>query len=165
MRILALPAALPAALLVALPAAAQAQLPPEHPAERPPEHTAAPAVGAVHAGEPPLSQQLRDPAMQESLAATVAVLGEVLLDLPLAPIVEPMAEAAGRDPASVDPDLTLRKMRPEAGEIPARAAQELPRALDRAAAMAGTVETVRPILADMAGRLMEALEEARRGGR
>jgi len=165
MRILALPAALPAALLVALPAAAQAQLPPEHPAERPPEHPAAPADGAVHAGEPPLSQQLRDPAMQESLAATVAVLGEVLLDLPLAPIVEPMAEAAGRDPASVDPDLTLRKMRPEAGEIPARAAQELPRALDRAAAMAGTVETVRPILADMAGRLMEALEEARRGGR
>jgi hypothetical protein len=165
MRILALPAA----LLVALPAAAQAQLPPEHPAERPPEHPpehpAAPADGAVHAGEPPLSQQLRDPAMQESLAATVAVLGEVLLDLPLAPIVEPMAEAAGRDPASVDPDLTLRKMRPEAGEIPARAAQELPRALDRAAAMAGTVETVRPILADMAGRLMEALEEARRGGR
>lgn len=161
MRILALPAA----LFVALPAAAQAQLPPEHPAERPPEHPVAPADGAVHAGEPPLSQQLRDPAMQESLAATVAVLGEVLLDLPLAPIVEPMAEAAGRDPASVDPDLTLRKMRPDAGEIPARAAQELPRALDRAAAMAGTVETVRPILADMAGRLMEALEEARRGGR
>ncbi|WP_338447168.1 hypothetical protein V5F89_05105 [Pelagerythrobacter marensis] len=149
MRILALSAA----AMLALPAAAQAQA------------AGDPPVLDYSADDAPLSQQLRDPAMQDGLAATVAVLGEILLDLPLAPIVEPMAEAAGRDPGDVDPDLTLRKMRPEAGDLPARAAEELPRAMDRMAAMAGGIEAMAPALRDLAGQLEFALDRARRQGR
>lgn len=113
--------------------------------------------------EEPLSSRLSDPVVQDQLASTVAVLGEILLDLPLAPIVEPMAQAAGRGPGSVDPDLTLRKMNPGAGEMPARAARELPRAMGAMSAMAGSIEAMRPALRDMADRLRFEIDEARRG--
>ena len=146
MRILALSAA----AMLALPVAAQAQV------------AGDPLGDEYLADDAPLSQQLRDPAMQDGLAATVAVLGEILLDLPLAPIMEPMAEATGRDPGTVDPDLTLRKMRPDAGELPTRAARELPRAMDTMAAMAGGIEAMRPALQDLAGRLEFAFAQVRR---
>lgn len=115
--------------------------------------------------EEPLSQRLADPAVQNELATTVAVLGEILLDMPLAPIVEPMAEIAGRDPGSVDPDLTLRKMNPEASDVPARIAQGLPRAMGAMASMAGSLEAMRPALREMAERLEYGLEQASRGAR
>jgi hypothetical protein len=110
--------------------------------------------------EEPLSERLSDPATQEHLASTIAVLGEVLLDLPLAPILEPMAEIAG-DPGSVDPDLTLRKMNPEAGDVAARAASRLPQAMDAMAAMAGSIEAMAPALDIMADRLRAGIDQAR----
>ncbi|WP_374408754.1 hypothetical protein [Pelagerythrobacter sp.] len=112
--------------------------------------------------EAPLSQRLADPAAQEQMAATIAVLGEVLLDLPLAPFVAPLAEATGAAPGSVDPDLTLRSMNPQAGDIPAEAARELPRAMGAMAAMAGSIEAMRPALGEMAERLRAGIEEAQR---
>jgi hypothetical protein len=111
----------------------------------------------------PLSQRLGDPVVQDQMASTIAVFGEVLLDLPLAPILEPMAEIAGRDPGSVDPDMTLRKMNPEAGDVAARAARELPQAMDAMAAMAGSIEAMRPALDLMADRLRAGIDQARRG--
>lgn len=111
--------------------------------------------------EEPLSQRLGDPAVQDQLATTVAVLGEILLDMPLAPIVEPMAEMTGRDADSVDPDLTLRKMRPEASEVPSRIARDLPRMMEAVASMAGSFEAMRPALREMAERLEFSLDQAR----
>ena len=40
-----------------------------------------------------LSQRLSDPRTQNQVAATVAVLSEILLDMPLAPLIEPLARA------------------------------------------------------------------------
>lgn len=113
----------------------------------------------------PLSQRLADPAVQDELSATVAVLGEILLDMPLAPIVEPMAEIAGRGPGSVDPDLTLRKMRPEASDVPARVARDLPRAMGAMASMADSLEAMRPALREMAERLEFGIDQAIRDPR
>jgi hypothetical protein len=175
MRILA-PAALAALML---PAVAQAQAADPMPTYDPDEayqgaydEYDAPAYDAPYAGDydapyegaydAPLSQRLSDPAMQDRLASTVAVLGEVLLDMPLAPLVEPMARATGRQPGSVDPDLTLRKMSPRAGDVSARVAQDLPRAMDAMGAMAGSIEAMRPALQGMADRMRAAMEEARR---
>lgn len=115
--------------------------------------------------EEPLSQRLADPVVQNELASTVAVLGEILLDMPLAPIVEPMAEIAGRDPGSVDPDLTLRKMRPEASDVPTRVARDLPRAMGAMASMADSLEAMRPALREMAERLEFGIDQASRGQR
>jgi hypothetical protein len=84
--------------------------------------------------------------------------------MPLAPIVEPMAEIAG-DPGSVDPDLTLRKMRPEASDVPARVARDLPRAMGAMASMADSLEAMRPALREMAERLEFGINQATRGPR
>lgn len=154
MRILVLPIA---AAALALPAAAAAQTPDAYEGDLYGDYEVEPL------DEEPLSQRLTDPAMQQELATTIAVLGEVLLDLPLAPFVEPMAEIAGRDPGSIDPDLTLRKMNPGAGDVAARAARELPRAMDTMAAMAGSIEAMRPALDAMAERLRAGIDQARRG--
>lgn len=158
MRILALCAA--AAL--AFPAAASASEPAPLPDF---ELYDAPLYAPEMEYEEPLSQRLADPVVQNELASTVAVLGEILLDMPLAPIVEPMAEIAGRDPGSVDPDLTLRKMRPEASDVPARVARDLPRAMGAMASMADSLEAMRPALREMAERLEFGIDQATRGQR
>ncbi len=158
MRILALCAA--AAL--AYPAAASASEPAPLPDF---ELYDAPLYAPEMEYEEPLSQRLADPVVQNELASTVAVLGEILLDMPLAPIVEPMAEIAGRDPGSVDPDLTLRKMRPEASDVPARVARDLPRAMGAMASMADSLEAMRPALREMAERLEFGIDQATRGQR
>lgn len=158
MRILALCAA--AAL--AFPAAASASEPAPLPDY---ELYDAPLYAPEVEYEEPLSQRLADPVVQNELASTVAVLGEILLDMPLAPIVEPMAEIAGRNPGSVDPDLTLRKMRPEASDVPARVARDLPRAMGAMASMADSLEAMRPALREMAERLEFGIDQATRGQR
>ncbi|RXZ64270.1 hypothetical protein [Pelagerythrobacter rhizovicinus] len=158
MRILALCAA--AAL--AFPAAASASEPAPLPDF---ELHDAPLYAPEAEYEEPLSQRLADPAVQNELASTVAVLGEILLDMPLAPIVEPMAEIAGRDPGSVDPDLTLRKMRPEASDVPARVARDLPRAMGAMASMTDSLEAMRPALREMAERLEFGIDQATRSPR
>lgn len=158
MRILALCAA----SALAFPAAASASEPAPLPDF---EVYDAPLYAPEAEYEEPLSQRLADPAVQNELASTVAVLGEILLDMPLAPIVEPMAEIAGRDPGSVDPDLTLRKMRPEASDVPARVARDLPRAMGAMASMADSMEAMRPALRAMAERLESGIDQATRSPR
>ena len=157
MRILAFSAA---AAALALPVSAYAQDPGDYYADDYQHDDYDYDVGTSY--EEPLSRSLSDPAMQDQLASTVAVLGEIMLDLPLAPIIEPIARATGS--GSVDPDLTLRRMNPGASEATARAARELPRAMDAMASMAGSIEAMRPALRDMADRLRYGIEEAREGG-
>ena len=43
-----------------------------------------------------LSETLRDPQVQATATATVAILGEVLLDMPVGPLVEAMDEAVDK---------------------------------------------------------------------
>ena len=157
MRILAFSAA---AAALALPVSAYAQDPGDYYADDYQHDDYDYDVGPGY--EEPLSRSLSDPAMQDQLASTVAVLGEIMLDLPLAPIIEPIARATGS--GSVDPDMTLRRMNPGASEATARAARELPRAMDAMASMAGSIEAMRPALRDMADRLRYGIEEAREGG-
>ncbi len=110
-----------------------------------------------------LADTLSDPRTQGEIAATVAVLSEVLLDLPLAPLLEPLAEA-GADIADVprkpvDPDLTLRRMSPGAGDIAARLPAELPRAMDRMAGMSEGFAAMIPALKDAVRRIADALPQ------
>lgn len=108
-----------------------------------------------------LSDRLSDPRTQDEIAATVSVLSEILLDLPLAPLIEPLAEATA-DAADVprrpvDPDLTLRRMSPRAGEATARIAGELPRAMDRMADMSDGLAALIPALREAARRIEDSL--------
>ena len=90
MRILAFSAA---AAALALPVSAYAQDPGDYYADDYQHDDYDYDVGTSY--EEPLSRSLSDPAMQDQLASTVAVLGEIMLDLPLAPIIEPIARATG----------------------------------------------------------------------
>lgn len=109
-----------------------------------------------------LSQRLSDPRTQNEVAATVAVLSEILLDMPLAPLIEPLAKATA-DAADVprrpvDPDLTLRRMSPRAGDVTARVARELPRAMDRMADASDGLAALLPVLRDAVRTLEDRVE-------
>ena len=111
-----------------------------------------------------LSQRLSDPRTQNEVAATVAVLSEILLDMPLAPLIEPLAKATA-DAADVprrpvDPDLTLRRMSPRAGDFTARVARELPRAMDRMADASDGIAALLPVLRDAVRTLEDRVENA-----
>lgn len=107
-----------------------------------------------------MAQTLGDPARQEALARAMGAMAEVLLDLPLAPIIGPLAEAAGEDPRDIDPDATLRKMSPSAGEVPRQIERQLPRAMGAMAGMSGAFAGMIPQLREAAERMRDALPDA-----
>ena len=101
-------------------------------------------------------------AMQDEIAATVSVLSEILLDLPLAPLIEPLAEAtadvADLPRRPVDPDLTLRRMSPRAGEVAQRMSRDLPRTMDRVADASDGIAALIPALRDAFRQIEERVE-------
>jgi hypothetical protein len=133
----------------------------------------APVLVALAAPAPALAQDrteedaarvadtLRDPALQESVAAGMAAASEALLDVPLAPLARAVAEAAGDNPRDVDPNMTLRSVSPEAQNVPAEIHDKLPRVMGAMAGMAGGVSAMIPALREMAARMEEAIEQAR----
>lgn len=123
-----------------------------------------PAIAQDAAEDAPLAEMSRvlsDRETQQRLAATVEVLAQALLDMPLAPLAEAAAKAGGRDPETVDPDMTVRKMAPDAERATEEISEELPEAMDRLATMTGALETMLPALQDMAERMKDTLETAR----
>lgn len=102
-------------------------------------------------------EALGDPARQEALAKSLGVMAEVMLDLPLAPFLAPLAEAAGEKADAIDPDTTLRSMAPGASDIPRQIEKELPRAMGALAGMGGAIEALLPQLRAMAGQVRDAL--------
>ena len=119
---------------------------------------AAPAAAQdTDAGLDEMARTMGDPIRQQAMARALGTMAEVLLDLPLAPILGPLAEAAGEDPRSVDPDATLRKVSPGAGEVPRQIERQLPRAMGAVAGMSGALASTLPALRDAAERMREAL--------
>ena len=108
-----------------------------------------------------IAETLRDPVLQQSVAAGMAAASEALLDVPLAPLARAVAEAAGEDPRDVDPDMTLRSVSPEAQDVPAEIHDKLPRVMGAMAGMAGGFSEMIPALREMAERMKDAVEEAR----
>jgi len=113
-----------------------------------------------------LSQTLSDPVKQQQIANTLAVLSEVILDLPLAPIVEPLSRAAGditgEEAEPVDPNMTLRRMRPEASDLPAEITDKVPQAMNGMARMSESLAALLPALRAMGEQLKTALPSDRR---
>lgn len=127
---------------------------------------AAPADEATDASD--IAATLRDPQVQATATATAAILGEVLLDLPVGPLVQAMDEAVDRlaeetgteAPArtEVAPDATLRDMLgPKGDKVATELATRVPQAMDAAADMAGAVEEMRPALEELGERMKRAL--------
>ncbi|WP_133366059.1 hypothetical protein [Qipengyuania sediminis] len=126
----------------------------------------APAAAAAPpaAAEPELdsvAKTLADPARQQAMARAAGAMAQVLLDLPLAPIIGPLAEAAGEDPRKVDRDATLRKMAPGAADAPRQIERHLPRAMGAMAGMSGAIAALLPQLREAAERMRDALPAER----
>lgn len=124
-----------------------------------PDTGAADLDAMARSGE--LAEKLNDPALQQTLSSSVAVLGEILLDLPLAPLAEAAAKMAGEDDAGVDPDMTLRNLAgPDADRVPAELAANLPRIMGAAAGALEGAQEITPLLRDLARQIGEAARGA-----
>lgn len=110
-----------------------------------------------------VARTMGDPARQEALARAVGAMAEIVLDMPLAPILGPIAEAAGEDPRSVDPDTTLRSVSPGASVVSRQIERELPRAMGAAASMSGAFAAMIPQLRETVDRLRAALPDTGAG--
>lgn len=122
---------------------------------------AAPAAAQdVEADLDTMARAMGDPARQEALAQALGTMAEVILDLPLAPIIGPLAEAAGEDPHDIDPDTTLRNISPGASNVPRQIERQLPRAMGAMAGMSGAFAHLLPQLREAAERMREAMPSA-----
>ena len=118
---------------------------------------AAPAERVADPAFDRMTEVLGDPARQQAMARAMGAMAEVLLDIPLAPILAPMAEAAGEDPGRIDRDATLRKMSPGASEVPRQIERQLPRAMAGMAGMSGAFADLLPQLREVAERMRDAI--------
>ena len=106
-----------------------------------------------------MAERFKDPEQQRQMALMLRTMSEVLLDMPLAPLMEALndvgGEVAGEDAPEVDPDATLRSMSPHADRVPEEIEKNLPRALDAMGSMAEAMEKMMPALKDMAERMKD----------
>ena len=141
---------LPAAALAVLSSPAAAQDAPDAAPEAAPE--AMPLAD--------MAEQMRDPERQRDMALMLQAMTEVLLDMPIAPLAEAVAEMAGEQAEKVDPDLTLRKLAPDAGRVSDGVAVVVPRAMQAMGAMAEGAEEMKPALRSMMARMRDIMERA-----
>lgn len=104
-----------------------------------------------------MADEMRDPARQREMALMLQTMTEVLLDLPIAPLAQAAADMAGEKAEEIDPDLTLRKVAPDAGRVSDGVAVAVPRAMQAMGGLAEGLSEMTPALRDMARRLREAL--------
>ena len=108
-----------------------------------------------------LIERLDDPATQQQLAGMTATMGEVLLDMPLAPMARAAAQMAGKDAEDIPDDMTLRQIAgPDADGVPGEIAQRLPQMMGAMASMAKGLDSMVPLLRDMAAQMQSSIEEA-----
>jgi hypothetical protein len=122
-----------------------------------------PAQAKAESEMAPLIETLSDPDRQQAMAQTLSALSEMLLDLPLAPMARAAAKAAGEDPEEIDPQMTLRKMSPDAERVPEELSASVPQMMGAMAGMAEGVEAMLPALRQMAERMEQSFpDEPRR---
>lgn len=117
---------------------------------------ASPAQARAEREMAPLIETLSDPDRQAAMAQTLSALSEMLLDLPLAPMARAAAKAAGQDPEAIDPQMTLRRMSPEAERLPKELSTRVPQMMGAMAGMAEGMEAMLPALRQMAERMEQS---------
>lgn len=123
---------------------------------------AAPAHARGDSELAPLVKQLSDPDRQQSMAQTLSAMSQILLDLPLAPMARAAAQAAGEDPDEIDPQLTLRRMSPDAERMPEELSARVPQMMGAMAGMAEGMDAMLPALRQMAERMERSFPADRR---
>lgn len=107
----------------------------------------------------PVIESLADPDRQQAMAQTLSTLSQMLLDLPLAPMARAMAQAAGEDTESIDPQMTLRQLSPDAERVPEELSDRVPEMMGAMAGMAQGMEAMLPALRQMAEQMERSFPE------
>jgi len=118
-----------------------------------------PASAPEAARHDDLADRMRDPEHQREVALMAQTMAEVLLDLPIAPLAQAAAQAAGDHARQIDPDLTLRKIVPDAGKLSEAIGRSTPQAMQAASTLAGAMAAMTPALRDWAKQMARALPE------
>lgn len=105
-------------------------------------------------------ERMQDPAQQREMALMLQAMTEVLLDMPIGPLAEAAADMAGEEAAKIDPDMTLRQLAPDAGQVSEEVARNVPRAMRAAGAMAEGMAAMAPQLRALTERMRESLPAA-----
>ncbi|EDL49496.1 hypothetical protein [Erythrobacter sp. SD-21] len=106
-----------------------------------------------------MAEKMKDPEQQRQMALMLRTMTEVLLDMPLAPMVDSMSAIAGEDAPQVDPDATLRSLAPGSSRVPEEIEKTLPRALDTMGSMAEAFDTMMPALRQMGREMAQRMKE------
>ena len=122
--------------------------------------TAVSAQATDREGLSDLGEQMRDPAYQRDMALMLQAMTEVLLDMPVAPLAQAAAEIADKEARDIDPDLTLRRMVPQADRAGEEVARVVPRAMQAAGSMAEGLAAMTPLLRNMAARMRAIAPQA-----
>ena len=122
--------------------------------------TAVSAQATDREGLSDLGEQMRDPAHQRDMALMLQAMTEVLLDMPVTPLAQAAAEMADKETRDIDPDLTLRRMVPQADRAGEEVARVVPRAMQAAGSMAEGLAAMTPLLRDMAARMRAIAPQA-----
>jgi hypothetical protein len=126
---------------------------------------ASPAAAGPEGKTARMAEMMRDPAMQQALARTVAAMSEAMLDMPLDPIAR-AADAMGDR-------RTARRMRgatvgdyagPEARDVPHEMSRKLPALMGQVGGMAAAAEEMTPALKAMAREMGARMKDAMRDG-
>lgn len=115
-----------------------------------------------------IAETLRNPQIQATAAATVAILGEVMLDMPIGPLVQALDEVIDRAAANtgtqapersdIASDATVRDLAGPAGDrLAVELAERVPQAMDAAAGMSSAAQRMVPVLQEAAGRIRRSL--------
>lgn len=108
-----------------------------------------------------MQERLSDPAQQQQIASTLGALSEILLSMPIAPMIEAVEEATGEELAPVGPDTTLRSLAgPRADTLSRDIEQHVPRAMEAMAGMTRGMQAMLPALREMADRMRAAIPSA-----
>lgn len=117
-----------------------------------------PALAANDPEQPRLAEKLDDPLIQDTVASSIAIMGRVLMDLNVAPMMRAMAQARGDNPVYVDPDTTVGDIAgPDARYAPEEMAQRVPEVMGSMAGMAEGMEAMVPALRDMAEQVRRSI--------
>ena len=108
-----------------------------------------------------LTEKLTDPEFQAQMAEAMGAMGEVLLDMPVGPLVEAAEKMAGEPVADIDPDATVRDLAGDDAErVTDEVAEKLPHMMDAMAGMAEGLQAMLPALEAMAERMKESFDRA-----
>ena len=94
-----------------------------------------------------LADRLSDPAEQDRIAGMAAAMGDVLMALPVGPLIDAAARASGEEHSGMAPDATLGDLAgPDADRVTGEIAQSVPMMMGMLAGMADSAESMRPML-------------------